>query len=143
MNTAAFTAYREKVVSNCARVIVGKEDATEKILVRYILNACLKLPALNILVIALKVYRFPSLDVKEKGMTSWMRSSFSSCRIMTDSNPIALSSPFSSMTTVISYSLPASTVASNPFPAFTETISTAFHLLSTAAFQPASVFAFA
>lgn len=39
--------------------------------------------------------------------------------------------------------LPASTVASNPFPAFTETISTAFHLLSTAAFQPASVFAFA
>lgn len=29
------------------------------------------------------------------------------------------------------------------FPAFTETISTAFHLLSTAAFQPASVFAFA
>lgn len=25
MNTAAFTAYREKVVSNCARVIVGKD----------------------------------------------------------------------------------------------------------------------
>ena len=35
MNTAAFTAYREKVVSNCARVIVGKEDATEKILVSF------------------------------------------------------------------------------------------------------------
>ena len=30
----------------------------------YILNACLKLPALNILVIALKVYRFPSLDCR-------------------------------------------------------------------------------
>lgn len=36
MNTAAFTAYREKVVSNCARVIVGKEDATEKILVSFL-----------------------------------------------------------------------------------------------------------
>ena len=34
MNTAAFTAYREKVVSNCARVIVGKEDATEKFWIR-------------------------------------------------------------------------------------------------------------
>lgn len=32
----------------------------------YILNACLKLPALNILVIALKVYRFPSLDDQRK-----------------------------------------------------------------------------
>ena len=36
MNTATFTAYREKVVSNCARVIVGKEDATEKILVSFL-----------------------------------------------------------------------------------------------------------
>ena len=36
MNTAAFTAYREKVVSNCARVIAGKEDATEKILVSFL-----------------------------------------------------------------------------------------------------------
>ena len=36
MNTAAFTAYREKVVSNCARVIVGKEDAAEKILVSFL-----------------------------------------------------------------------------------------------------------
>lgn len=36
MNTAAFTAYREKVVSNCARVIVGKEDVAEKILVSFL-----------------------------------------------------------------------------------------------------------
>ena len=36
MNTAAFTAYREKVVANCARVIVGKEDVIEKILVSFL-----------------------------------------------------------------------------------------------------------
>ena len=36
MNIAAFTAYREKVVSSCARVIVGKEDAIEKILVCFV-----------------------------------------------------------------------------------------------------------
>ncbi len=30
MNTAAFTAYREKVVSNCARVIVARRMLPRK-----------------------------------------------------------------------------------------------------------------
>ena len=33
MERTAFTAYRDKVVTNCARVIVGKDDIIEKVLV--------------------------------------------------------------------------------------------------------------
>lgn len=36
MELAAFTAYRNKVVSNCARIIVGKDDVIEKILVCFL-----------------------------------------------------------------------------------------------------------
>lgn len=36
MNQAAFTDYRKKVVSNCAKVIVGKEDVIEKVLVCFL-----------------------------------------------------------------------------------------------------------
>ena len=36
MDQAAFTDYRKKVVSNCAKVIVGKEDVIEKVLVCFL-----------------------------------------------------------------------------------------------------------
>ena len=36
MELAAFTSYREKVVSNCAKVIVGKEEIIEKVLVSFL-----------------------------------------------------------------------------------------------------------
>lgn len=36
MNQAEFTDYRKKVVSNCAKVIVGKEDVIEKVLVCFL-----------------------------------------------------------------------------------------------------------
>lgn len=36
MERTAFTAYRDKVVTNCARVIVGKDDIIEKILVSFL-----------------------------------------------------------------------------------------------------------
>ena len=36
MDIKKFTSYREKVVGNCARVILGKEDAIEKILVSFL-----------------------------------------------------------------------------------------------------------
>lgn len=36
METAIFTGYAQKVLSNCSRVIVGKEDVIEKILVCFI-----------------------------------------------------------------------------------------------------------
>ena len=36
MEMAAFTTYREKVVANCARVIVGKDDIIEKVLVSFL-----------------------------------------------------------------------------------------------------------
>ena len=36
MEKAAFTTYREKVVTNCARVIVGKDDIIEKVLVSFL-----------------------------------------------------------------------------------------------------------
>ena len=36
MERTAFTAYRDKVVSNCAKVIVGKDDIIEKVLVSFL-----------------------------------------------------------------------------------------------------------
>ncbi len=36
MERTAFTAYRDKVVTNCARVIVGKDDIIEKVLVSFL-----------------------------------------------------------------------------------------------------------
>lgn len=36
MDQAAFTDYRKKVVSNCSKVIVGKEDVIEKVLVCFL-----------------------------------------------------------------------------------------------------------
>lgn len=36
MEQTAFTAYRDKVVTNCARVIVGKDDIIEKVLVSFL-----------------------------------------------------------------------------------------------------------
>ena len=36
MEGTAFTAYRDKVVTNCARVIVGKDDIIEKVLVSFL-----------------------------------------------------------------------------------------------------------
>lgn len=36
MERTAFTTYREKVVANCARVIVGKDDVIEKVLVSFL-----------------------------------------------------------------------------------------------------------
>lgn len=36
MERTAFTAYRNKVVTNCARVIVGKDDIIEKVLVSFL-----------------------------------------------------------------------------------------------------------
>lgn len=36
MDQSAFTDYRKKVVSNCAKVIVGKEDVIEKVLVCFL-----------------------------------------------------------------------------------------------------------
>ena len=36
MEISMFTSYAQKVLSNCSRVIVGKESAIEKILVCFI-----------------------------------------------------------------------------------------------------------
>ena len=36
MERTAFTTYRDKVVTNCARVIVGKDDIIEKVLVSFL-----------------------------------------------------------------------------------------------------------
>lgn len=36
MEPTAFTAYRDKVVTNCAKVIVGKDDIIEKVLVSFL-----------------------------------------------------------------------------------------------------------
>lgn len=51
--------------------------------------------------------------------------------VITDSTPIASSSPFSSMTIVISYSSPAFMVALSPFPVSIDFISMSFHFEAT------------
>ena len=43
VEVAVFTDYAKKIVSNCSRVIVGKEDVIEKILVCFICSGHLLL----------------------------------------------------------------------------------------------------
>ena len=45
MERTAFTAYRDKVVTNCARVIVGKDDIIEKVLVSFLCGGHVLLPS--------------------------------------------------------------------------------------------------
>ena len=83
----------------------------------------------------LNVYKFPFLDISSRGITEYMCSfPFCIC-VITDSTPIALSSPFSSMTIVISYSSPAFIVSLSPFPVSIDFISMSFHFEATSFFH--------